>query len=320
MVAGLRGVFTPEARARVLVGLEAPDDAAVYLLDGTALIFTADYFPPVVDGAYDYGAIAASNALSDVFAMGGTPLLALNLAGFPDDMPEAVAAEILRGGAEKVREAGAVVAGGHTTRSEEPTYGLAVVGTVDPAGVVRKGGARPDDVLVLTKPLGVGVVTTAGKRGLAAPQHLSAAVASMKRLNAAAAAAAREAGVRCGTDVTGFGLLGHLLEMAEASGVGFRVRAADVPLLPGAIECAAAGAFPGGARQNEAFFADRARVAAGVDPLVRGLLFSPETAGGLLLAVPAGAVEGLRARCRASAQQTWVIGEAVAGESVVHVI
>ncbi len=320
MVAGLRSAFTPEAGTRVLVGLEEPDDAAVFDLDGRTLVFTADYFPPVVDGAYDYGAIAASNALSDVFAMGGVPVLALNLAGFPDDMPAALAADILRGGAEKVAEAGAVVGGGHTTRSEEPSYGLAVLGTVERDAIMRKGGARAGDCLVLTKPLGVGVVTTAGKNGVAAAEHLRAAVASMKRLNAGAARAAREARVRCGTDVTGFGLLGHLLEMAASSRVGFRVRAAEVPLLPGAVPCAEKGQFPGGARHNEGFFADRVRAGSGVDPLVRRLLFSPETAGGLLLAVPGAAVDRFLADCRHAGDQAWVIGEAVGGDPAVALV
>jgi selenide,water dikinase len=318
MVAGLRAAFTPEATSRVLVGLDAVDDAAVYDLDGRTLVFTADYFPPVVDGAYDYGAVAASNALGDVFAMGGTPLLALNLAGFPDDMPEAVAAAILRGGADKVAEAGAVVAGGHTTRSEEPSYGLAVVGTVERDAIIRKGGARPGDVLVLSKPLGVGVITTAGKNGVAAPEELEAAVLSMKRLLGPVAAAARAAGVRCGTDVTGFGLIGHLLEMARASGVGFRIDTAAVPLLPGARRCAAEGQFPGGARNNEAFFGEDAPATSLVDGLLRRLLFVPETSGGLLVAVPQAALPGFLAACRGAGEAVAVIGEAVAGPPRVH--
>jgi len=321
MVAGLRAVFAGQDTSRLLVGLEDPDDAAVYDLaadgaDGQALIFTADYFPPVVDGAYDYGAIAASNALSDVYAMGGRPLLALNLAGFPDDMPEAVAGEILRGGAETVRAAEALLGGGHTTRSDEPIYGLAVVGMVPREAVIRKGGARPGEVLALTKPLGVGVVTTAGKRGQARSEDLRAAIGSMRQLNAVPAAAARRAGVRCGTDVTGFGLLGHLWEMASASEVGFRVRAADVPLLPGALEYAAQGAFPGGAYTNEAFFAEHVAAAPGVEPLLRRLLFAPETAGGLLLAVPATTVAQFVADCRAAGQEVALIGDAVVGQHI----
>jgi selenide,water dikinase len=313
MVAGLQGIFPPEAARNLLVGLDEPDDAAVYRLDGTALIFTADYFPPVVDEPRAYGAIAAANALSDVYAMGGQPILALNLAAFPDDMPPEVAGAIMRGGAEKVREAGAVIGGGHTTREDEPKYGLAVIGTVAPEQLVRKGGAKPGDVLVLTKPLGVGVVTTALKQGIADARDVEAAVASMATLNAAASAAARQAGVRCGTDITGFGLIGHALEMAEASGVRFRVRAADLAWLPGALRYAQAGAFPGGAARNEEFFAPRTRFADGVEPLVRRLLFSPETSGGLLLAVPARAADGLLAAAGPGAR---VIGEVQAGAGV----
>jgi selenide,water dikinase len=300
----------------LLVGLDPPDDAAVYRLNGTALIFTADYFPPVVDDPHAYGAIAACNALSDVFAMGGKPLLALNLAAFPDDMPPEVAAAILRGGAEKAREAGCVVAGGHTTTSEEPTYGMAVVGTASPAALIRKGGARPGDHLVLTKPLGVGVITTAGKRGKALPEAMAAAVASMQALNAAAAEAAVAAGVRCGTDVTGFGLGGHALELATASGVCLRIRAASVPLLPGALHHAAQGAFPGGAARNLEHFGPHTEVGAAVDPLVARLLFSPETSGGLLLAVPADRVAGLVEHCAERGVAAAVIGDVVEGRGL----
>lgn len=283
MIAGLSDLFPAELTAPLLVGLDDPDDAAVYRLDGTTIVVTADYFPPVVDDAYAYGAIAAANALSDVYAMGGQPLLALNLACLPDDMPPEVAAAILRGGAEKVREAGAVLAGGHTTQGDEPTYGLAVVGRVDERRLVRKAGACPGDVLVLTKPLGSGVVTTAAKQGVAGLADLRAAIASMSRLNRDASLAAARAGVRCGTDVTGFGLLGHALELARASGVELAFDALRLPFLPGARDYAT---FPGGEANNRAFFGDRVTFAEDVDDLTRRLAFSPETAGGLLLAVP----------------------------------
>lgn len=305
--------------ARLLIGLREPDDAAVYDLDGTGLIFTADYFPPVVDDAYTYGAIAANNAMGDVFAMGGRPVLALNLAGFPDDMPAEVAAAILRGGAEKAREVGAVVAGGHTITSAEPTYGMAVIGTVAPEALIRKGGARPGDHLVLTKPLGVGVITTAGQRGTALPEAMAAAIASMSATSAVAAEAARAAGVRAGTDVTGFGLIGHATEMAHAAGVQFRIHALAVPLLPGARHHAAAGDFPGGAGQNQSHFGPHAEFGAAVDPLMGRLLFSPETAGGLLLAVPAHQTHALIERCKAAGVPAAVIGEVVGGRGV-HVV
>jgi selenide,water dikinase len=299
-------------RRQVLVGLEQPDDAAVYGLDDErALVFTADYFPPVVDEAGAYGAIAAANALNDVFAMGGTPILALNLACFPDDMPAEVARAILHGAAAKAREAGAVVAGGHTTRGDEPTFGLAVLGMVHPGAIVRKGGARPGDRLLLTKPLGTGVVTTAGKQGAASPAEMEAAIASMSRLNAAAATAARAAGLHAGTDVTGFGLAGHALEMAGAGGCRFVIRVADVPLLPGALAHARAGRFPGGAASNEAYFGARVRAPDGLAAPLRRLMFSPETAGGLLVAVPPGSAARMRDAC-----QAWDIGHVEAGEGL----
>ena len=319
MVSSVAGVFPEEMTRRLLVGLQDPDDAAVYDLDGTGLIFTADYFPPVVDDAYTYGAIAANNALSDVFAMGGRPLLALNLASFPDDMPPEVAAAILRGGAEKAREAGVVVAGGHTTTSAEPTYGMAVLGTVAPDALIRKGGARHGDRLVLTKPLGVGVITTAGKRGTALPEAMAAAIASMTATNAAAAEAARAAGVRAGTDVTGFGLLGHAMEMAHAAGVELRIRAQAVPLLPGARHHAAEGAFPGGAAHNQEHFGPHVEFGAAIDPLTARLLFAPETAGGLLLAVPPHQLHVLVERCTAAGVGAAVIGEVATGRGI-HVI
>ena len=317
MLQGFGGLFPPELARDVIVGLDAPDDAAVYRLDaGRALIFTADYFPPVVDDARAYGAIAATNALNDVFAMGGRPALALNLATFPDVMPDGVAREILWGGAEKAREAGAVIAGGHTTRGEEPAYGLAVVGFVDPERLTRKGGAVPGDRILLTKPLGSGVVTTAGKAGAAPAEAIAAAIASMSQLNAAAAAAAAAVGARTGTDITGFGLAGHALEVASASGVGIRLRCSLLPLLPGAEACGREGHFPGGAAKNEAHFGAAVDAAPDLDPVLRRLAFSPETAGGLLVAVAADRAPAFAEACRAGGQTAWEVGEVVAGSGL----
>ncbi len=317
MVSALAGIFPEEMTRRLLVGLDAPDDAAVFDLDGTGLIFTADYFPPVVDDPYTYGAIAANNALSDVYAMGGRPLVALNLASFPDDMPAEVAAAILRGGAEKAREAGAVVAGGHTTTAAEPTYGLAVIGTVAPQALIRKGGARIGDRLVLTKPLGVGVITTAGKRGTVLPQAMTAAIESMTATNAVAAESAGAAGVRAGTDITGFGLIGHALEMAHGAGVQLRITARAVPLLPGALHHAGEGAFPGGAERNQEFFGPHVEFGAAVDPLLGRLLFAPETAGGLLLCVPPHEAHALVQRCAAAGVRAALIGEVGHGRGIL---
>ena len=219
----------------MLVGLDGPDDAAVYQLNAEqAIISTIDFFPPVVDDPYTFGAIAAANALSDVYAMGGEVLFALNLAAFPDNLERAILTEILRGGAEKVREAGAIIIGGHTVSDQEPKYGLAVTGMVHPAHILAKGGAQVGDRLVLTKPLGVGLITTALKREQADPAHVEAAVQSMSALNRHAAHLAQRFEAHACTDVTGFGILGHGLEMASASNVMFRLHFANIPLLPGA--------------------------------------------------------------------------------------
>ena len=238
-----------------MIGLGQPDDAAVYRLNAEqALIFTVDFFTPVVDEARDYGAIAAANALSDIYAMGGQPLLALNLLAIPDDLAGEIVADIVLGGAEKVREAGAVVAGGHTISDKEPKFGLAVVGLGHPDRIFTKGGARPGDVLVLTKALGTGTLSTALKNERAEPDEIAALTASMLLLNRVAADAARTANAQAVTDITGYGLLGHSLEMAQAGGVTFTFRHRALPWLPGAQRAAAAGIFPGGAGRNAEFF------------------------------------------------------------------
>ncbi|MDX1417574.1 MAG: selenide, water dikinase SelD, partial [Candidatus Promineifilaceae bacterium] len=240
-------MFNPLHYPDLLVGLDKADDAAVYRLnDRQAIISTTDFFPPVVDDGYDFGAIAAANALSDIYAMGGRVLFAINLVAFPDNLGAEILQDILRGGAEKVAEAGAVVVGGHSVNDKEPKYGLAVTGIIDPQKVKTKGGARPGDKLILTKPLGVGVITTALKRQIAENEHVAAAVQSMKTLNKVAAEAAQLANASGVTDITGFGLLGHAHEMAEASQVDFRLRLDRLPWLPGAISYGTAGAFPGG--------------------------------------------------------------------------
>ena len=283
----IRATFRAADFPDLLVGLTAADDAAVYRLnEQQAVVSTVDFFPPVVDDPYDFGAIAAANALSDIYAMGGEVLFAVNLVAFPDTLDKGILAEILRGGAEKVAEAGAVVVGGHSVNDKEPKYGLAVTGLIAPGMVRRKGGGQPGDVLLLTKPLGVGVITTALKRQLAAPDHVAAAVASMKRLNRAAARAAQTAGARAMTDITGFGLLGHAQEMARQGATDFRFDLARLPWLPGAVDYGRAGAFPGGMGNNAAFFGPSVTFADEIEYLYRDLLFTPETSGGLLVAVP----------------------------------
>jgi len=296
---------------RLLIGLEVSDDAAVYQLnDDTALVQTVDFFPPIVDDPYTFGAIAAANALSDIYAMGARPALALAVAGFPDDLDPAIITAIMQGGADKVAEAGAVLAGGHTVTDREPKYGLCVTGTVHPARVTPKANARPGDVLLLTKPLGTGLITTAAKREQADPAHLDAAVASMLLLNRRAAELAQAVGVHSATDITGFGLLGHAAEVARNSGVGLHVAAGALPLLPGALEYARAGIAPGGLGRNRAFLeADGyVRYAPGVEEAHRLLLFDPQTSGGLLLALPPEPAAELQRRCAEAGQGCWAIG------------
>jgi len=271
----------------LLIGIEGPDDAAVYRLsDELAIVQTVDFFPPVVDDPYLFGAVAAANAMSDVYAMGGEVLFALQVAGFPDDQPAELLAEIFRGGADKVAEAGGVIAGGHTLIDAEPKYGLCVTGVVHPQQVLRKAGAQPGDALVLTKPLGTGIILTAAREDAAEPEHLQAAVESMLRLNRHPAHLAREAGAHACTDVTGFGLLGHAEEMARAGGVRLVIESAQVPALPGALEYAPAGFVTGGADRNRTGLEGKVELPPSLSGDVEDLLFDPQTSGGLLLAVP----------------------------------
>jgi selenide, water dikinase len=274
----------------LLVGLGRADDAAVYrLTPDLAIVETVDFFPPVVDDAYTWGAVAAANAMSDVYAMGGEVLFALAVAGFPRDLPKAIIAEVFRGGADKVREAGGVIAGGHTVVDAEPKYGLCVTGRVHPDRIFIKGGLRAGDRLFLSKPLGTGVITTAAKNDSASPDVVAAAVLSMLRLNRVAAQVAQTLGVRGATDITGFGLLGHASEMVEASGAGIALSAARLPLLPGARELAERGEFSGGMKRNRRYLDESLGTRLTIDSTLSaglvGLLTESETSGGLLFAV-----------------------------------
>ena len=282
LLAGL----VPADHEDLLVGLDPADDAAVYRLDDErAIVFTVDFFPPVVDDARTFGAIAATNALNDVFAMGGTPLLALSVTAFPEELPVEVLADVLAGADERVRAAGAILAGGHTIRDSEPKYGLAVVGTVHPERIWPKAGARPGDVLFLTKRLGTGIVLQAQRDGNAPAGALEAAVESMVELNRAAADAIRPFEPSAVTDVTGFGLLGHALEMAERSGVRAVLDAGSLPALPGALELAAEGVRTGGDRRNREYAGPR--VDSQAAEVSEALAYDPQTAGGLLVSMPA---------------------------------
>jgi selenide,water dikinase len=284
----LVGRLAPVSDPDLLVGLAPSDDAAVYRLDdGRALVFTLDFFPPIVDDPRTFGAIAATNALNDVFAMGGLPLLALSVASFPESLPAAAAGAVLEGAAAKVAEAGGLLAGGHTLREESPLYGLAVVGTVSPDAVWTKAGARPGDVLFLTKPLGTGLLTHVRGDGL------DGAIRLMQVLNREAADLLRPFGPHAVTDVTGFGLIGHAHELATRSGVALRLDADALPALPGALELADQGIRTGGDRRNREFVG-AALVGDGASEAQLALAFDPQTAGGLLAAVPqeaAGALE-----------------------------
>lgn len=313
----MQGLFKSADYPDLLVGLDGPDDAAVWRLDETrAIVVTTDFFTPVVDEAYDFGSIAAANSLSDVYAMGGKPFLALNVAAMPDHLPVEVTSEILRGGAEKTLEAGVVIAGGHTVNDKEPKYGLVVIGFVDPRQMLTKGGLHPDDALVLTKPLGFGVVTTALKRERAEGPDVTEVVGWMSRLNKSASELAVEFGLRGGTDVTGFSLLGHGLEMAEASGVSLELEYDKIPLVSCARKYAEMGAFAGGAFDNRSYYRSRVTFKKELDEPAEMLLFDPQTSGGLLLGVPQEKLSAFLKRADEVDQPVWVIGTAKNGKGI----
>lgn len=299
------------------MGLTEPDDAAVWRLsEDRAIVMTTDFFTPVVDTPYEYGAIAAANSLSDVYAMGGQPFLALNIAALPDHLPVEISSEILRGGAEKAREAGVVIAGGHTVKDKEPKYGLVVIGFVDPRKMLSKGGLKAGDALVLTKPLGGGVTTTAIKQEKAKAGHIQEVVEWMSRLNKSAGQLATEFSLRGGTDITGFGLLGHGMEMAEASGVSLHIDYEKLPLLSGARGYAERGIFPGGAFDNKQHVGGNVHFKDGLDEPAQMLLFDPQTSGGLLLGVPPEKLGRFRKRAEEMDQPAWVIGDARVGKGL----
>jgi selenide,water dikinase len=312
LLAGL----VPADSKDLLVGLDPADDAAVYRLDDErAIVFTVDFFPPVVDDPRTFGAIAATNALNDVFAMGGSPLLALSVTAFPEELPVDVLGELLAGADERVRAAGAILAGGHTIRDSEPKYGLAVVGLVHPERIWPKAGARPGDVLFLTKPLGTGIVLQAQRDGVASEGVLDAAVASMLELNRAAADAVRPFEPNAVTDVTGFGLLGHAHELASRSGVRAVIDASALPALPGALELIGAGVTTGGDRRNREFAGPHIESLA--DETAEALAYDPQTAGGLLVSVPAERAAVLEATVGAEGLLCARIGVVERGTGVV---
>ena len=305
----LKETFAPEDYPNLLVGLLSADDAAVWRLNAKqSLVLTTDFFTPIVDDPYDFGAIAAANSLSDVYAMGGKPILALNVAALPSNLPIEMTQAIFRGGAEKAKEAGVVIAGGHTVKDDEPKYGLAVIGLVDQHRMLTKGGAKPGDALVLTKPLGFGVTATAFKRGLTTQAELDEMVGWMKTLNAAASVVAVANRLSGGTDITGYSLLGHATEMADASGVGIRFEFDKIPFTSAALKYAELYTFPGGASDNALYFGPKVRFDPRLNEGQLMLLFDPQTSGGLLLAVPRRKLSKVLAQMTEAGAPAWVIG------------
>lgn len=313
----IKNIFDPASFPDLLVGLTSPDDAAVWRLsDEQAIVVTTDFFTPVVDTPYEYGAIAAANSMSDVWAMGGKPFLALNIAALPDGLPAKIASEIMRGGAEKAKEAGVVIAGGHTVKDKEPKYGLVVIGFAQPQKIINKSGLKVGDVLILTKSLGTGVTTTALKQEKAEETHIKEAIESMSRLNKTAGELAVEFNLQGGTDITGFGLIGHGVEMAESSHVQLQIAFDQLPFLSGAKGYAAKGIFPGGAFDNKKHFESYVTFDKTLDEPSQMLLFDPQTSGGLLLGVPRDKLAEFKKKAEESNQPAWVIGEALAGKGI----
>ena len=311
-------MFNQDHYPDLLVGLGDPDDAAVWRLDNDrVLMVTTDFFTPVVDDPYDYGTIAAANSLSDIYAMGGTTFLALNIAAFPPNLPPEVSGEIIRGGAEKAKEAGVVLAGGHTIQDQEPKYGLIALGFAHPDLIMTKTEAKPGEALILTKPLGFGVTTTAIKNQKAKSKHIQEVVIWMKRLNHKASELAQSFGVKAATDVTGFSLLGHGWEMASGSGVGLNIHWDMIPFISAAKEYANAYSFPGGTFDNKSYFEKHVQFQKSITEEEKLLLFDPQTSGGLLFSIDCDHLDELMDQADKMDQPIWVIGEVVEGDKIV---
>lgn len=294
-----------------------PDDAAVWRIDEKrAIVVTTDFFTPVVDTPYEYGAIAAANSISDAYAMGARPFLALNVTALPPSMPPEISSEILRGGAEKSKEAGVVIAGGHTITDEEPKYGLVVLGFAEIDKMMTKGGAHAGDALVLSKPLGFGTTTTAIKQQKATPEDVAEVIGWMSRLNKTASELALDFDVHGATDITGFSLLGHAYEMADTSGVGLRFNFSQIPFISCARKFAESWTFPGGSSDNRLFFEKYVSFDESIDEENRMLLFDAQTSGGLLLSVPREHLDAMLARAEGIGLPLWHVGEVVTGEGI----
>ncbi len=318
-LSGLGAEAATSPNAALIAGLDPPDDAAAYRIsDDLAIIGTLDFFPPLVDDPWTFGEIAAANALSDVFAMGGRVLFALSIAAFPEDLPRDVLAAIFEGASSKVREAGGTLAGGHTIHDPEPKYGLAVIGAAHPDKLLRKGGAQPGDRLLLTKRLGTGVLVSGSRQGKTAAADLEAAIDQMRTLNQAASKVLVRAGITAATDVTGFGLLGHGLEMARGSGARFVFEASALPALDGALEVIDLGIETGGGGSNRRFVKGSLTVADGVAPALVTLAHDPQTSGGLLAAVPPALLDSVSAGLDHEGVDHWWVGLVEAGDAGVE--
>jgi selenide, water dikinase len=320
----LKGLFPQQDYPNLLVGLDIPDDSAVYKLDDNrAIISTTDFFPPVVDDPYAFGAIAAANALSDVYAMGGKPLLAINLVAFPENLDTAILSEILRGGAEKVRESGAVIAGGHTITDKEPKYGLSVTGEIHPNKILTKGGAREGDVLILTKPLGSGVITTALKQGAAAMEHVETVIRGMSCLNRTPAEFAQiynekyDTCIHAVTDITGYSLMGHGHEMAHLSDTDLYIRFDDLLWYPGAWQYAEAEIFAGGLWRNHDYFKQWVQMPDNLPDWKQALLYDPQTSGGLLIAIAPQQAEAFLSEIKNAGEDAAIIGDVWSGNGQI---
>lgn len=317
----LSGIFSESDYPNLIVGLAEPDDSAVYRInEDKAIISTTDFFPPVVDTPYEFGAIAAANALSDVYAMGGRPLMAINLVAYPDGYDLEILSEILRGGAEKVKEAGAAIAGGHTITDKEPKYGLSVTGEIDVNQMIRKSGAKIGDKLILTKPLGVGVMTTALKQGRASIDDLKQSIQVMSHLNRVASELAVEYSVHAMTDITGYSLLGHGHEMAHLGNIGLQIEFNNLKWLDGAVDYAKEDVFPGGMNRNRDYFMQWVSFQGEFAEYEQNLLFDPQTSGGLLMVVSSEVADSLLLDLTDKGELAYIVGEVIEGNGNLIVI
>ena len=318
MLQPLKDVYQNVVTPDLLIGLDTPDDAAVWRLgDDRVLVMTTDFFTPVVDDPYDYGAISAANSLSDIYAMGAEPFVALTVAALPPNLDMSLSQEIIRGLAEKTAESGTIIAGGHTIDDKEPKIGLVVMGFAQEGKLLHKNKLQVGDQLVLTKPLGFGVTTTALKRGEAPPEDVKETVTWMKQLNREAARLATQFDLQAGTDITGFSFLGHAWEMASGAGLGLKIRFKDIPFISCAKKHAEAWRFPGGAADNKLFYEQHVHFDSPIPEAYQMLLFDPQTSGGLLLGVPKERIDAFLDVTEAQGQPAWWVGEVVTGNKII---